>query len=338
MFTNRRDQEAELSTDGRLIYAIGDIHGRLDLLDRLLRQIAQDIAEINPTERPILIFLGDYVDRGPSSHGVIGRLLALGAAEALDVRTLKGNHEQAMLEFLEDVAKGPEWISYGGAATLSAYGVQPPAIDADDEAWADAQMKFASRVPAEHLAFLRRLELSATYGDYVFVHAGVRPGVPLEDQRETDLLWIRDDFLSAPGPFEKIVVHGHTPREEAFMGRYRLGLDTGACMTGVLTAARLQDGDQTLLQTKSLGRSDEDWDDDPAEPGRGLFAGPLDFLGRAFAGHGAANGKPSSPDEHGPPADSHIGDLLRPEVARSALLVGLLALSFAVLIYSFAVN
>ncbi|MEO6340218.1 MAG: metallophosphoesterase family protein [Caulobacteraceae bacterium] len=330
MLTNRRDQGAERSTDGKLVYAIGDIHGRLDLLDRLLGQIAKDVAESKPDERPILVFLGDYVDRGPDSRGVIGRLLALRRADALEVRTLKGNHEQALLQFLEDAAKGSEWVSYGGAATLGAYGVQPPPIDADEETWADVQMKFASQFPADHLDFLRALELSVTYGDYIFVHAGVRPGVALADQRETDLLWIRDDFLSAPGPFEKIVVHGHSPREEAFMGPHRLGIDTGACMTGVLTAARLRDNDQTLLQTRSTGRSEAAEDGAP-QPGRNMLVRPLDFLGKA------APPRPAT-DERKPSAASNIGDLLRPEVARSALLVGLLALSFAVLIYSFAVN
>ena len=337
MLTNRRAQGEELSTDGQLVYAVGDIHGRLDLLDRLLGQIAEDVAETKPAERPILVFLGDYVDRGPASRGVISRLLALRDAAALEVRTLKGNHEQALLQFLEDAAKGPEWVSYGGAATLASYGVQPPAIDADEETWADAQMKFASQIPAEHLAFLRSLELSVTYGDYVFVHAGLRPGVALADQRETDLLWIRDEFLSAPGPFEKIVVHGHTPREEPFIGPHRLGLDTGACMTGVLTAARLQDDDQALLQTKSAGRP-ETVEDDAPEAGRNLFGLPLDLFGKTPAAQTAPAPPVSTSSDRKPSPESHIADLLRPEVARSALLVGLLALSFAVLIYSFAVN
>jgi serine/threonine protein phosphatase 1 len=122
------------------------------------------------------------------------------------------------------------------------------------EAWVKARDDFALALPADHLEFLGGLELTALYGDYVFVHAGLRPGIPLDDQSEHDLLWIRDEFLSASRPFEKIVVHGHTPAEEAFMGDNRIGIDTGGYATGVLTAVRLEDGERRFIQSRARER------------------------------------------------------------------------------------
>jgi serine/threonine protein phosphatase 1 len=249
LFRSPKRRPEVASTDGRLIYAVGDIHGRLDLLDPLLEQIVQDTAAAGSAMKPVLIFVGDYVDRGVSSKGVVERLIALQRSEAFELRALKGNHEEALLAFLQDPNFGPTWCEHGGTQTLVSYGVNPPALRMDADEWAKTRDAFAAALPNEHFRFLDGLELTAVYGDYVFVHAGLRPGVSLDAQREHDLLWIRDEFLSARLPFEKTVVHGHTPAEEAFMGPHRIGIDTGAYATGILTAVRLEDAARRFIQS-----------------------------------------------------------------------------------------
>lgn len=244
----------EASTGGALIYAIGDIHGRKDLLDRLIDTIVQDIGVVGPGHRPILVFVGDYVDRGPDSRGVIDCVLALEKHPALDVRALKGNHEEQMLAFLDDASEGPAWVEFGGAATMASYGVNPPSARSDAGAWEEARIQLARAVAGDHLAFLKRLELAVVCGDYLFVHAGIRPGVPLNVQSERDLLWIRDDFLSSTEDFEKVVVHGHTPELKPFIGRNRIGIDTGAYATATLTAVRLLGAGREVFQATPLLR------------------------------------------------------------------------------------
>ncbi len=210
--------------------------------------IAEDAAAHYPDNRPVLVFLGDYVDRGRDSRGVIDRLIELQGDPRFEIRVLKGNHEQQMLAFLKDPAAGPAWAEFGGAQTLLSYGVVPPRQRTDTEAWEAARLAFEQAVPAVHVDFLNALEMKAIYGDYVFVHAGLRPGIPLEEQSEDDLLWIREEFLDHPAAFEKIVVHGHTPETVPFLGERRIGVDTGAYATGRLTAARLFHDDREILQ------------------------------------------------------------------------------------------
>jgi len=241
------------SAGGRLIYAVGDVHGRLDALEPLVEIIAQDALAAPPAERPLLIFLGDYVDRGPASAPVVEHVLKLMAQSAFEVRTLKGNHEEALLQFLDEPAFGPIWAEHGGRATLASYGVSPPLARDDEAGWEAACAAFAAALPAAHLAFYRSLELMITVGDYAFVHAGVRPGVPLDQQVERDLLWIRTEFTAAKGPFDKVVVHGHTALEEPQISRHRMGVDTGVYATGVLTAVRLDDAGHKILQAR-VGR------------------------------------------------------------------------------------
>jgi serine/threonine protein phosphatase 1 len=228
-------------------YAIGDIHGRIDLLTGLLERIREDVATRSLLERPLLLFLGDYVDRGPASREVVDRIMALRATYT--VVTLRGNHEDALLRFLDDPAVGPDWVEHGGAQTLLSYGVNPPQ-KLDPAPWAEVRDRFTEALPASHLAFFQGLEHYAVIGDYVFAHAGVRPAVPLEQQTTQDLMWIRKPFLEVDKAIDRVVVHGHTPTEEPHMGRWRVGVDTGAYATGVLTAVRLLGTDRTFLSTR----------------------------------------------------------------------------------------
>lgn len=237
------------STEGRLIYAVGDIHGRRDLLQLLVRKIAVDAIASGVSTQPMLIFLGDYVDRGPESAGVASYILALRALGGFEVRCVKGNHEQTLLRFLEDSAIGPTWLDHGGGATLASYGVMTPAMRGDKSGWEATRIAFQKALPADHLAFYTALERGFTIGDYFFVHAGVRPGVALADQTEQDLLWSRAEFLAEKKPFEKIIVHGHTPVDTAHVGPIRVSIDTGAYATGILTAVRLDGVHRSIIST-----------------------------------------------------------------------------------------
>lgn len=242
--------------DGELVYAIGDIHGRYDLLKTLLAQIAEDAARAAQGRRPILIFCGDYVDRGPDSAKVLAALVWMQGRRDIEARLLKGNHEQALLDFIARPEEGLGWLRYGGVETLAAYGVAAPAALDGPEAYQRARDELLEAMPASHLRLLQGLELMLSVGDYAFVHAGVRPGAAFAEQDEQDLLWIRADFLDAPGPFEKVVVHGHTwIDDQPRLQEHRLSIDTGAYATGVLTAVRLQDGEVEVLRAASAERA-----------------------------------------------------------------------------------
>lgn len=235
--------------DGELVYAVGDIHGRADLLDELLAQIEADAARVDARRRT-LVFLGDYIDRGPQSSGVIETFLS-GLPRGFDAHFLKGNHEALLLAFLGDATELGRWLLNGGDATMRSYGVDTERLgllSAGGETWRDA---FATALPPAHLAFFKALKLSVTIGDYVFVHAGLRPGVPLDAQVEADLIWIRRPFLDSAETFEKRVVHGHTPGPDVVVRENRIGVDTGAYFSERLTALRLQGAEQSFLQTQA---------------------------------------------------------------------------------------
>ncbi|TCS65131.1 metallophosphoesterase family protein [Varunaivibrio sulfuroxidans] len=241
---------------GRRVYAIGDIHGRLDLLDTLLMRIRADIQN-GPAAKNILIFLGDYVDRGPDSRGVIERLSTLGSTD-FECVFLKGNHEAMLLDFL-DSAQGCPWLVNGGLDTVRAYaGDSPESTAAIDRAMGGAHYAdgegalrdlLRARMPRRHLAFLRALELTHREGDYVFVHAGINPALPLSAQREADLIWIRTPFLDHDGDLGVIVVHGHTTAEQPQIFPHRIGIDTRAWASGVLTAVVLYGERRTFIHT-----------------------------------------------------------------------------------------
>ena len=231
------------------MWAVGDIHGRLDLLKPLVEAIMADAAASGAT-RKVVIFLGDYIDRGPDSRGVIQYLIDLPTDAGIEWRFLKGNHEEAMLNFLADPAKGATWCEYGGDAALASYGLKPPEMKHRVEAWARVAADLDHKLSPRERAFLENLEFSVTVGDYFFAHAGARPGVALDRQSERDLMWIRNSFLDSDVPFEKVVVHGHTPTREVHVDHRRIGVDTQAYQSGTLTAIRLQAATRGLHQTR----------------------------------------------------------------------------------------
>jgi serine/threonine protein phosphatase 1 len=232
---------------GRRFYAIGDIHGRLDLVRRLLDLVRSD-GSANPGRPAELVFLGDYVDRGPDSAGVIAFLLGLGEDSAgLAPVFLKGNHEALMLEFLAGGPRSLAWLHNGGDATLASYGVTLTRFDrASLERARDA---LAAALPAAHRGFLADLAPYFLAEPFLFVHAGLRPFVALEQQDEEDLLWIRQPFLDAEAGLDQFVVHGHSISAAPELRAHRLGIDTGAFCTGCLTAAVIDETGLRFLDT-----------------------------------------------------------------------------------------
>lgn len=240
------------SVGDELVYAIGDVHGCYALLQSLLKQIVEDAQDRRSGKRAILIFCGDYIDRGPDSAKVLSALVWLKAHSDFDLHLLKGNHEEAMLAFIDRPTMARDWLTFGGVETLSSYGVNAPDFDDLDARQWQARNELLDRMPASHLRLLESLELAVQVGDYAFVHAGVRPGTKLEKQQAHDLLWIRDEFLAHEGRHEKIIVHGHSfTSGNPNVTPWRIGIDTGAYETGILTALRLQDEQHGFLQATS---------------------------------------------------------------------------------------
>ena len=231
---------------GKRLYAIGDIHGRADLLVSLLDQIEADCESYE--QDTAIIFLGDYIDRGFQSRQVIDIILSSRLSN-FDVYCLKGNHEEAMLNFMTNPEFGPKWAAYGGRETLVSYGVRPPRNQNNLEEWQQAHGSLLEVLPMEHENFLMQLLPSLRIGEYGFVHAGLKPGVPFELQSERDLLWIRDEFLNDGGKLDVIAVHGHTPIDQPFFDGRRINVDTGAYISGRLTAVRLEDDTVAFLST-----------------------------------------------------------------------------------------
>ena len=225
--------------DGMRLYAIGDVHGRDDLLAAAHERIADDLAE-RPAHDHRIIHLGDYVDRGRDSAAVVGRLCRLAEADG-HVVCLSGNHEALMLDFLvEPVAAGPDWMMNGGDETLLSYGLAVPSRPTAETVHRAraTNSRRASAHPSG--ASSRASPLTARFGDYFFCHAGIRPGVPLAEQSADDLIWIRDEFLFDPRDHGVVVIHGHTPVRAPDIRRNRIDIDTGAVFSGVLTTLVLE--------------------------------------------------------------------------------------------------
>jgi serine/threonine protein phosphatase 1 len=228
---------------GVRVYAVGDVHGRADLLTPLLSQIEVDIA-LHPISRPIVVFLGDYIDRGPSSKEVLD--LLTNNDHTHEMVFLKGNHEVFLLKFLDHSEILEDWRQCGGLETLISFGIKPPINPAPFER-ARLAHGLNGVLTDAHREFLETLKLTFLCGDFLFVHAGLRPLVPLQEQKEDDLLWIRDDFLLWDKEFEKIIVHGHTPVHEPDVRFNRINIDTGAFATGRLTCMTIEGAEITPL-------------------------------------------------------------------------------------------
>ncbi|WP_051612616.1 metallophosphoesterase family protein [Hyphomonas sp. CACIAM 19H1] len=251
-------QRITQAPEGLCLYAVGDIHGRMDLLLRLVEQIDADAAQLPEGVKPQIIFLGDYIDRGLQSRDVI-EYFTSGALDRYDPVFLLGNHEEALLRFLQEVNFGTQWTRFGGGETLYSYGFAPPnsraSLNSHEEmakvrdAWTKLWEAFRERLPESHLSFFQSLKPYHVAGDYLFVHAGLRPGLSLEKQSQRDMLWIREEFLDDALPFDHLIVHGHTPEDAIHRDDRRIGLDTGAFLTGKLSAARLFGTDVAFLNT-----------------------------------------------------------------------------------------
>ncbi len=238
---------------GTTVYAVGDIHGRADLLDALLEKIAADTKSDKPSRR-VLVFLGDYVDRGRGTFQVIERLSALTKTSGFkifrqfDIHFLKGNHEDFLIDFMDSGDNADSWIRNGGRETLESYGVDTSGALADG-GLKRLRRNFRDVVPGRHLEFLRTLDHYHVEGDYFFVHAGVRPEIALDAQDTFDMMWIRREFLSFKADFGKVIVHGHSPNPEPVIKNNRIGIDTGAYYSNHLTALVLKSTGRRFLRT-----------------------------------------------------------------------------------------
>jgi serine/threonine protein phosphatase 1 len=251
LFSSRRTVAAAPAGSippGQRIYAVGDIHGRLDLLEALMAQIEADDATRPPAET-LLLFLGDLVDRGPQSAQVVERLRRLKDAGA-NIRLLLGNHEEVFLLAVKGDVEALRFFSrIGGKETILSYGVAPADYDRLD--YDELMQAFQALVPQSHIDFIEAFEDMIVAGDYAFVHAGIRPDMPLEAQKPSDLRWIRETFLRHNGGFEKVIVHGHTITDEVEQRSHRIGLDTGAYASGKLTAMGFEGSERWILATSA---------------------------------------------------------------------------------------
>lgn len=232
-----------------VIYAIGDIHGRLDLLAAIHDRIAAD-ARQRSARRKVVVYLGDYVSRGDDCRGVVDRVREWLPA-GFERVTLKGNHEDLLLRFLGgDLDMGRHWFDYGGLEALAHYGIAIPDRQArDDASVALLRDRFAAELPRAHLDFFQSLPISYRAGDYYFVHGGVRPGVPLAEQSDHDRMWIRKAFLDSDADHGAVVVHGHSISEQPVIRPNRIGIDTGAYRSGVLTCLLVEGRLREFLRT-----------------------------------------------------------------------------------------
>ncbi|WGF88905.1 metallophosphoesterase family protein [Marinivivus vitaminiproducens] len=230
------------------VYAVGDVHGRADCLTAVRDLIQQDSAALPAGTTKVVVYVGDFIDRGPDSSAVLD-LLIDEPMPGFHAVHLVGNHDAWLLGFLEDSSVGESWLRHGGDATLRSYDIAVADAAEEEDALQTLQAQLRERLPAAQLDFLESLDLYYELGDYLFVHAGIRPGVPLGDQQPEDLLWIREPFLSSGESAGRVVVHGHTITNEPVVRSNRIGIDTGACWTGKLTALVLDGTSFRFLST-----------------------------------------------------------------------------------------
>ena len=232
-------------------YAVGDVHGRLDLLDQLLDKIHEDLNR-RPAKKVLLVFVGDLIDRGPGSAQVVERLRTY-IHPNVQTAFILGNHEEVLLRILAgDAELITKWRWFGGTECLSSYGVDT--VKLAKMKVEDALEVICAAIPREHIEFLETFDDSCRFGDYLFVHAGIRPGVEIDQQRQSDLRWIREAFLFDETDHGFIVVHGHTIRPEVEIRGNRIGIDTGAYQSGVLTALAIEGSESWFLDTRAAAR------------------------------------------------------------------------------------
>ena len=246
-FSNRRDR-GPAGPKGYRAYAVGDIHGRVDLLEHLLAKIHADLQH-HPARKTLLVFVGDLVDRGPSSAQVIERLRCY-RRDGVQPVFLLGNHEEVLLRIVAgDSSVVESWLKFGGLQCLQSYGVTLARIRGRS---AEEVVELVqATVPKEHVEFLESFVDSCRFGDYLFVHAGIRPGIDVDQQSQAYLRWIRDPFLFDESDHGFVVVHGHTITDEVEERPNRIGIDTGAYRSGVLTALAVEGNERWFIDTRS---------------------------------------------------------------------------------------
>ncbi len=243
--------------DNTRVYAVGDIHGRADLIRRLHGSIRDDAANGAPDVRKVVVYIGDYIDRGLESREVIDFLLD-NPLDGFESVYLKGNHEEQLLDFLDDLGVGEAWLRIGGDATVHSYGVRIPKDMAPETRLPYLQESLRHSVPQRHLDFLSRLEMMREIGDYLFVHAGINPYESLKRQTPEDMLWIRDEFLESEANYGVVVVHGHSVTDAPDIRDNRIGIDTGAYVSNNLTCLVLEGSTKRFLSTKEPSAGFED--------------------------------------------------------------------------------
>jgi serine/threonine protein phosphatase 1 len=241
------NERGPVGAPGYRAYIVGDVHGRLDLLEQLLARIHSELQQ-RPVAKTLLVFVGDLIDRGPGSAQVIERLRTY-KRPGIRAVFLLGNHEEVLLRILGgDAELITKWRWFGGSECLESYGIDPAQFEhvTDDEALSIVR----EAIPKEHVDFLESFADSCRFGDYLFVHAGIRPGIELDQQSQSDLRWIREPFLLDESDHGFVVVHGHTISPEVQERPNRIGIDTGAYRTGILTALAIENGDRWLIDTR----------------------------------------------------------------------------------------
>ena len=241
-----RRRRLTLAPDLPLIYAVGDVHGCHDALLALEERIRMD-ARRHPEWTPLILYLGDYVDRGPASSAVIAHLARQSHADGIERIALCGNHDDTFLRFIADPQQNRRWLDYGGDTTLRSYGLDPEDYRDGDRGLRALGEALRARMPPGHVAFLQNLPVAALSGRRLFVHAGIRPGVPLPRQEDQDMMWIREPFLSEGPGLPALVVHGHTAGAEPVFAAGRICIDTTCYASGRLTALKATPEGETLL-------------------------------------------------------------------------------------------
>lgn len=245
---SRRRHSQPAGARGHRAYVVGDIHGRLDLLEELLAKIHAELQH-RPAPKTLLVFVGDLVDRGPSSAQVIERLRTY-RRPGIQPVFLLGNHEEVLLRILKgETSLISSWLQFGGLQCLQSYGVD--ANDLRGRTPETIVQMVRGAVPENHVEFLESFADSCRFGDYVFVHAGVRPGIDLEQQSQSDLRWIREPFLSYETEHGFVIVHGHTISETVEERPNRIGIDTGAYRSGTLSALVIEGFDRWVIDTRA---------------------------------------------------------------------------------------